>query len=232
MKLLPNHSLNLLKEEVKANEVVFLYLGYSGVIVRTEGLTVAFDVNNLIPPEVYKFIDRMNLVFYTHDHPDHFHLETAMRIYETYGSLIIAEQAVYDKLNAYIPSSHLVRAPKAARIRIRDIIVRCISGKHVCPIILFFIIKGGVEIFHGGDSGYVDLSKFTANVAFIPTGKPSPTASPEDALKMVMDLKPKYAIAIHGTDSEREKFRDLVKSQGLDTEVLIPKVGEVMKISL
>lgn len=211
-------------------ELSFIYLGYSGVIVNFTDYVIGIDVDDLITPEIQEKIKKIDLLIYSHDHGDHFHLETAMKIYDTYGSLIVAEERAYEKMNVYIPSSHLVRVNKAIKVKIRDLVLRCIPGKHDVPIILSFITKNNITIFHGAASDYVDLKKFSADVAFVPVGKPSSTCSPESALKMIIDLKPKYAIAIHGDDKEKEKLRDLVRSEKVDTEVIIPKIGEAIKL--
>jgi len=45
----------------------------------------------------------------------------------------------------------------------------------------------GFRIFHGSDSGFVESLKNVeprVHVAIVPTGDPSPTASPQDALEM------------------------------------------------
>jgi len=66
-------------------------------------------------------------------------------------------------------------------------------------------------LFHGGDSGYVSLKEYPSQVAIVPVGRMSPTASPENAFKMVADLKPDVAISMHG--SEKTKAAVRTKSQ-------------------
>jgi len=77
--------------------------------------------------------------------------------------------------------------------------VAAISGVHCEPINLYHVKTGGLSILHCGNSGYVPLEEPTTKIAFLPTGNPSPTASPKDALRMALEAKPKYAIAIHGS---------------------------------
>jgi len=222
--------LELLSSELSEGEVVFTFLGFSGVIVRIADATFAFDVDNLIPPKVYDKLERIDFVLYTHYHTDHFHLETAMKLYYDHTPVIIAEPRVYEELNIYIPSSALVKAPPRGRMRIRDVIIAILEGRHVCPTCLFAARKGNIRIFHGGDSGYVDLSKYNVEVAFVPTGHPSPTASPEDALKMVLDLKPKIIVAIHGKTEEMSKFKELITAKGVEGEVILPEQYHVYRM--
>jgi len=222
--------LDLLSSKLREGEVAFTFLGFSGVIVRISDNTFVFDVDNLIPPRIYDKLERIDFAFYTHYHADHFHLETAMKLYYDHTPVIIAEPRVYDELNAYIPSSTLIKAPARGRIRVRDVVIGILKGKHVCPTCIFALRKGNVRIFHGGDSGYVDLSKYKVEVAFVPTGHPSPTASPEDALKMVLDLRPKVVVAIHGRVEEMNQLKELVLSKEVGGEVIVPEQYSVYKV--
>ncbi len=212
----------LLGERPGEGEVAFAFLGFSGVVARVGDVVAAIDVDNLVPPELYGRLERVDLLLFTHRHPDHFHLEAAMRIYYDHTPVIVAEPSVCDELSAYIPSSALVRAPPRAAIRVRDVVIGSLEGRHVCPIRLFLLRVGGVRLFHGGDSGYVDLSRLSANIAFVPTGSPSPTASPEDALKMVRDLRPRVAVPVHGSDEDVSRFLELARGVG-GLEVLAPQ---------
>lgn len=93
---------------------------------------------------------------------------------------------------------------------------------------MFLLEVDGLRIFHGGDSGYSqsikDLGR--ADVAFLPTGDPSPTASPEDAMKMALDLSPKLVVLFHGSPEEHASFTDEAGSK-LAAEIIQAEVGEV-----
>jgi L-ascorbate metabolism protein UlaG (beta-lactamase superfamily) len=106
-------------------------------------------------------------------------------------------------------------------------VVTPVQGKHVGPIILFHIQVGNIGIFHGGDSAYVPLKNLKAGLAFLPAGDPSPTASPEDALKMALDLKPKIIVAVHGSDSQYQKLAAIAKTALPDASVIIPQTMKV-----
>jgi len=64
---------------------------------------------------------------------------------------------------------------------------------------------------------------YPAKLAFLPTGLPSPSCSPESALKFTLDLKPRVAVAMHGKLAQMNKFKTLVKKGLLDTTVIIPE---------
>jgi len=89
-----------------------------------------------------------------------------------------------------------------------------------------------VNIFHGGDSAYVPLRFFRAELAFVPAGDPSPTASPEDALKMAQDLRPKVIVGMHGSDSQYQKLAAIAKTALPDASVMIPQTMKVNVVKL
>ncbi len=114
-----------------------------------------------------------------------------------------------------------------------QLILRCLfKGKHIGPIYLYHIKIGDIRIFHGGDSSYVSLKKFPSDVAFVPTGEPSPTCSPKKAFKMARDMKPQVAVAIHGSPSQHMKFKKKMEADLAATSVIIPNYFEPVTITL
>ena len=76
-------------------------------------------------------------------------------------------------------------------------------------------------MFHAGDSGYVQVKNYPSDLAFLPTGNPSPSASPEYALKMAVELKPNVAVAIHGSTDQSKEFEAKMKQKMPKTSVII-----------
>lgn len=221
----------LFSRPIKENEVVFMFFGYSSVVFRVGEYTIGVDIASL-PPEIFDKISRVNFVLYTHSHSDHFNLDTALKAYERWVSVIMAEENTHKELYPYLPSSNLIKLKPRVKARIRDLTIIAIEGKHVCPILLYFISYGKITIFHGGDSGYVDLSKMRANIAFVPVGYPSPTASPENAARMVEDLEPEYTIPIHGRDIDFRDFKRIIEERGIKTKIIEPTIGKVYLIEV
>lgn len=220
---------DFLTETPEAGEVLALYLGFSGILLKSIDFTIAFDIANLLKSEVINRLKRLDVLLYTHEHYDHYHLETAMRVFETLAPIIVAEEKVHKDLSLYIPSSSLLRAYPDTTIKIRNISITTIAGRHVGPINLYLLEIEGMKIFHGGDSGYVDLSKYSADIAILPTGYPSPTASPEDALRMAVDLRPKIVITTHGKKEQMERFRRMIEDEIPGITVFTPDKGNVLK---
>ena len=211
-------------------EFLILFINNSAVLVRSNGYVLLFDPSTYLDRAISE-LKRLNILFYTHEHYDHFNLDSTLKIYEATTCIVFAEPQVYDALEEYLPSRSLVKAKPGLKARIKDLRVRCIEGKHVGPIVLYYLKIGDVTLFHGADSAYVPLSGYKdTTIAFLPTGKPSPTASPENALKMAQDLNPKYVIAFHGSPSDHEKFKKLMEEKMPQVKLYIPNPGDIIKI--
>ena len=93
--------------------------------------------------------------------------------------------------------------------------------------------KGGdVSIFHAGDSSYVDMKKFPSDLVFLPTGNPSPTASPAKAMQMAADLKPQIAVTVHGSDGQNQEFTELMKEKMPKTKVMSPAQRTLKRVHI
>lgn len=99
----------LYSAELSAGKAAFIYLGYSGVILRTMNFTIGIDVANLLSGKDIQNIGKMDLLVYTHIHSDHFNAAIAREIHEKTGCFIAAEQTVYDALSGLIPTGKLVK---------------------------------------------------------------------------------------------------------------------------
>lgn len=135
-------------------------------------------------------------------------------------------------LRGKIPDDKLVSAEPGETYDIGDSRVTAISGVHRGPINLYHIRTGNLSIIHCGDSGYVPLEENTAKIAFIPTGDPSPTASPDDALRMALDIKPNVAVAIHGSKRQNREFEKEMKKQMPETTVITPDKYNPVKVTI
>jgi hypothetical protein len=48
---------------------------------------------------------------------------------------------------------------------------------------------------------------------------------------MAMDMKPTFAVAVHGQEDQDQAFKRLVENELPDTTVIIPRVNELVTLS-
>jgi L-ascorbate metabolism protein UlaG (beta-lactamase superfamily) len=217
------------------DDVLVYYMGFSGVVIRTADATVIIDPANFLMPRDIEKLKALgvDLLFFTHGHGDHFVLDTALEIVKATQAYVAAEPGVAAKLRGSVPAGRMLDAAAGKSLSAGKLKLDFVAGQHFGPILLVRIQAGATRIFHGGDSGYVPLSKFPADVAILPAGNPSPTASPQAAFRMASDLKPQAVVAVHGSDAaQTAELEKKVKAGLKDTTTIIPEWGKMVKLTL
>ncbi|MHA2224796.1 MAG: MBL fold metallo-hydrolase [Candidatus Hodarchaeales archaeon] len=209
--------------ELEDNETAFIFLGYGGILLRSNGLAVAFDPGkSLTQPEV-SAIEHLNLLFYTHNHWDHYNNGVALQIIDLTGTHVVADPISSEELKASVPVDKITTGNSgsfATTYTIGDHEVIALRGIHVGPISQYLVNLGGLKVFHGGDSGFWRHKDIIADITFVPVGT-ARTCSPEVALAMVTNLQPKFAVPIHGKKQEMKQFKLLMEKVKPDIEVII-----------
>lgn len=217
---------------LKSNEVAIFYLSVSGFIVKSLNNTIIFDPAGMLKDDEINTLKGISLVVFTHDHLDHFSGGKTEAIFKSTGAPILAEPKVTNKLKGRIPTEKLVSAESGKTYQFGNTTVAAIQGIHRGPIMLYQVKMDDLAVFHGGDSGYVELKDYHSEIAIVPVGRMSPTASPENALKMVLDIKPDFAITMHGSDMQKQKFEQMVKEAIPQITVIIPPAYSTKIIAL
>lgn len=194
--------------------MAFIYFGWAGILLKTIRKAIAIDVGKeSLPKKQLKKINHLDLILHSHSHWGHFEPETTLELFQNTQAPIIIEPQIIDEFQNQTKQkfSHigkkLIHADPNNLITEGGITIETIVEVHPRPISIFRISWDNFSVFHGADSGYVSLHKFPSNIVIIPTGSPSPSCSPENGLKMVLDLKPKIAIAMHGNNTQMGKFK-------------------------
>jgi len=203
------------------NELTLFYLGTSGFIVRSASHVVLFDVAGFLKDDEVKALKGVDLMLFTHDHMDHFNAGKTQEIFAATGAAVLAEGKVADKLKGKIPDAKLTKAESGKTYNFGTVTVAAVEGIHRGPIMLFQVKMDRVALFHGGDSGYVPLGEYASDIALLPTGRMSPTASPEKAYQMAVDLKPTWIVAMHGAGGQKQELEAKAKAGMPQTTVLI-----------
>jgi L-ascorbate metabolism protein UlaG (beta-lactamase superfamily) len=214
------------------DELAFIYLGYAGIILRSQKGVLAFDVSQeCIRDEEIAALKKLDLQFYSHTHWDHWDPGATLKILERTGAKIVAEPQVVTEMGDSLASDALTAARPGQPLTINRVEVSAIEGVHPRPITLFHVKWGAFRIFHGADSGYVPLGDYPSDLAFVPVGTPSPSCSPKNALNMVLDVRPQAVVAMHGNQKQLREFRRLVERQMPETEIILPEPCELVRVS-
>jgi L-ascorbate metabolism protein UlaG (beta-lactamase superfamily) len=78
----------------------------------------------------------------------------------------------------------------------------------------------------------VALEKYRgrAKVAFVPVGRPSPTASVEDAVRAVRALGSSTVVPIHGSEEEASRFQERLQKESPDVDVIVPEPLKIYRV--
>jgi L-ascorbate metabolism protein UlaG (beta-lactamase superfamily) len=221
------------------SEVAFIYFGWAGILLKAKNKILALDIGKkCLDYKQIRMVNKLDLHLYSHTHWDHFDPAVTLELFQKTEAPIIVEPQIYDEFKDMYKEKFsqiqekLYRADPNKTLNINGFSIDSIIGVHPRPITLFRISWNGFSIFHGADSGYVSLSNFPSKLAFIPTGTPSPSCSPENGLKMALDISPEVVVAIHGTVKQMLKFKTLISDKLPDTSTIIPELKELVVISI
>jgi L-ascorbate metabolism protein UlaG (beta-lactamase superfamily) len=227
---------DLITVSLNENDVAFIYFDWAGILLKANQRIIAFDLcaydNMLLKKKNVEKITSLDLQLNSHMHGDHFNLGSTKQLFQQTGAKMIVNPQIFEELKNEVPNEVLFSAIPNNPITVSDFTVNSIEGIHPSPISVFHVKWDGLSVFHGADSDYVPLENYQADLAFIPTGYPSPSCSPKKGLKMVLDIKPTIAVATHGTKAEMGKFKALVTKEIPDTEVVIPEKNELIKLTI
>lgn len=220
-----------------AKQAAFVFLGYSAVAVRSAKSAVVIDPGMiLLEEDLESFRGKtVDAILFTHAHGDHFEPGIAAGLAKATGAYVVAEGEILRVLRGAggILASRMVDAGTMKPRTVGAWTISPVRGAHVGSIVLYRLSDGAIDVFHGGDSGHVfALRDFTAGLAFIPAGDPSPTASPGDALLIARDLKASVVVAIHGSDAQCRELATRAKAALPGTKVIIPETLKVYTVDL
>ena len=228
----PNPIDELLKVSLNEDEFAFVFYGWAGILLKAKQKILAFDLcQYVLKNRNVNKITLLDLQLNSHIHGDHFDKNSTTQLYNQTGAKIIVDPQIAEELKGEVPDDAVFSGHPDTPLHIDDFTVHAIAGIHPSPITIFHVEWNDLSVFHGADSDYVPLHDYKAKLAFIPTGSPSPSCSPEKGLKMALDVTPDVAIAMHGNQSQMNKFKTLVAKELPETRVLLPTKGVFNKIT-
>ncbi|TDA33196.1 MAG: hypothetical protein DSO02_04505 [Hadesarchaea archaeon] len=219
----------LARLHLSRGELGFVYFEFSALAVSTANHRFLFDPAGVVRKEDLSAW-KPHLFLITHEHFDHFEPSHLIELQRASGGTVVCNSGSYPALKGRVGKLVLLRAGETAEVE--GARVRGIEAEHPAEEPLMFLVEsGGLTFFHGSDSSFTaEVGKYRADVAFLPAGAPSPTASVEDALRMARALGCRVAVPFHCSPEEAEEFEKRAKDELRGVKVILPEPGKVYKI--
>ncbi len=219
----------LARLRLSRGELGFVYFEFSALAVSTAEHRLLFDPAELVRREEVSAW-KPHLLLITHEHFDHLEASRLVELQRTSGGTVVCNPGSYSMLKGKV--GKLVQLKAGGSVEVEGARITGIGAEHPAKEPLMFLVEsGGLTLFHGSDSSFTaGLEKCRAEVAFVPAGAPSPTASVEDALRMSRTLGCRVAVPFHCSPDEAEEFGRKAERELPGVRVVIPEPGKVYKI--
>jgi len=226
----------------KQGEIAIMWLGNhqkgslegyasAGFVIKTSQNVIVIDPSDLLSDDLDS-LEKVDAILITHDHGDHFNMDSTIMMQEKTGAYVVANPAAFSVLSEQMSSDKLVKMLPNNVNTLDGISITAFLGEHPSEMPLLYVIEvDGFRIFDGSDSAYVDVLKYMdseVHIALVPTGDPSPSASPTDAFEMTKATKPYVVIPMHGSPEQMQRFAEMLEDSELETNVIIPKPLEII----
>ena len=191
--------------------VTFTYYGGACVVVEVLGYSLVFDPADFLSDDDIARLRGPVITLYTQSLDDHFHERAAMRLVEMKSSLIVGTSEVCRAVGSFVPSIKLVELQPRRGFRVGPLRIYAIEGRHEVPTNLYYV-TWGPSILFAGDTGYVQLAKLKADLAFLPAGG-SAFSSPESAHAIALDVGARYVVPVHCERGEALRLSEMLGSR-------------------
>ena len=220
---------NLFSTKLSNNEIAFLFFGNNALLIRFSDFIYGIDLADLISDEEIGNIKHLDILLFTSSNPNFFHLETTLKIYEQSATIIIGNEEVYKSLSNYLPSINLLKLLPKRGLKYKSIRLLALKGNSAN---VYLLRHNKVLIFHGGGSGYINLGKYKLDLAFLPIGEPSESASMDTAIRIARETASKYVVTVCGKPEEFVKFKEIARKELKNCKIIIPDVRKAIKVSI
>jgi L-ascorbate 6-phosphate lactonase len=243
--------------EVTAGSVALWWLGQSGYVLKTPGGAVALIDPYLsdsrsdggrharrFPPPLAPADVHCDVVFCTHDHPDHTDPETLLPILARTESAIVAPETCCARLARLgAPAHRLHRFSAGDRYVHRDLTVTAAFALHGGPgpperlprrpvpdPIGLLVECGPVRFYHTGDTLYDPrlraAAAFRPRALFVCTNGRGGNMNAEEAAALVAEIGPEVAVPMHYgcipvNDADPQEFVAAVRAARTPSAVVL-----------
>ncbi len=216
--------------------ISFLWKGCSAILLRVQDLVLLMDPgNHFTIDEIRGITEHVDAVFYTHEHTGHFDPDFLRSLIDEFSPHMIVNKGVFRTIRRWVDWDRLIKLKEGESAEILGMRVHALRAVHpgIHPVV-FLLEMGGKAVFHGDSTGFSHMFEAFSPVdlAFVPSGSPSPNASPKEAVRIVRALVPKVVVPFHGDPSELQEVERRIRLANLNTEVIIPELGELVTLEI
>jgi L-ascorbate metabolism protein UlaG (beta-lactamase superfamily) len=219
--------------ELGMGELAFVFYKISALAVKTCRHNFLIDPADYFSVQDARSLSMLDVILITHEHSDHFDASSTVKMQEAAAAMVACNLGAYSLLKGRVSAQKLVLLEPDKTAEVKGARITAIESVHPGNKPIMFIVEvDDVSFFHGSDSGYtraIERYGGRARLAFVPVGKPSPTASIRDAVKMVRALRCSTAVPMHGSDMETGGFRDTLQKDSPNTRLIIPEPLKIYK---
>jgi len=201
--------------QVSDGEVEMMFLGTSAFILKTIHHMIIVDPATKIPMDALASFGKIDAILITHEHSDHFDATSTFDLHHASEGVVVANEGTYQSLSGLIHRAEkLILLRPGEDAEVDGIIVTAIASNHSGLSPLMYVISvDNLTILHGSDSGFepaLEGYQGKIDIALLPTGGGSPTASTSQAFKMAAAVMPRVVIPMHGTSTDYDELRPLL----------------------
>jgi len=224
------------KMQLNEGEVAIMYLGTSAFILKTVHRTIVIDPATMISTDELASLGIIDAILITHEHSDHFDASATFDLHHASECVVVANEGAYESLAGLIHRAEkLILLRPGEDTSMDGIVVTAIAANHSGLSPLMFVISvDDMTILHGSDSGFepaLEEYRGEIDIALLPTGGGSPTASTTEAFKMAVAALPKVVVPMHGTSTDYEELGALLAGQsGIDYVEIQPMIPQRISV--
>ena len=206
-------------------DVTFTCIKHASIMIEYDGRYFYFDpVTGLKPETDYTTMPKPNIIFITHEHPDHFDRMALTQLITT-NTIVYSNSAVGQMFR----NSRVMQNGDSVTIG-TDITLKAVPAYNTTK---------GREQFHpkGRDNGYIltidglriyvagdteDIPEMAdihdIDIAFLPCNQPY-TMTTDQAIRAANIIKPKVLFPYHYNDTPVSKIRMMLSGTGIDVRI-------------
>lgn len=217
--------------------ISFLWKGCSAVLLKISGgISILMDPGDHFSlEEVDDFAGSVDVVMYTHEHSGHFDPKFLDDLVRKYSPYIVVNKGVFRTIRRRVDWDKLINLKEGESAELLGMKVHALKAVHpgIHPVV-FLLEVMGKALFHGDSTAFSRMFEAFSPVdlAFIPSGSPSPSASPKDAVRIARSLIPNVVVPFHGNESELREVEESIRLSNLDVEVIVPPLGEPVTLEV